>query len=316
MENSTGEGPSDQLNQAPVRPKPFEWVRAHPYRAAGIVVGLLVMLDLATLPFADLAKLEQRNPGVTAFQQTWLESQSANRKRAAIAKRWVPLSSISEHLLAAVIVAEDGTFWNHEGFDWFEFKESLVRNVREMRSARGASTITQQLVKNLYLSSSKNPVRKLNEWILTWYAERVLSKRRILELYVNVIEWGPGLYGAEAAAQRYYGKSASLLSRAEAACLAAVIPAPRRYSPVGSSRLVARRSKQILNRLIARDRVRGRVEVEEADTTQEIPVPSLPDSSGADSMVSPFPPVPEDADTTFPADTGQSRDTTGVHHGP
>lgn len=167
-------------------------------------------------------------------------------------QRWIPLSSVPADAINAVIVSEDGTFWTHSGFDWFEFRESLERNVKEGRASRGASTITQQLVKNLFLSSSKNPLRKLKEWALTWYMERTLSKRRILELYLNVIEWGRGIYGIEAASQRYFGKPASRLSRDEAARLAAVIPNPRRFRVDQETRYVQRRSQLILDRMAAR----------------------------------------------------------------
>jgi monofunctional biosynthetic peptidoglycan transglycosylase len=167
-------------------------------------------------------------------------------------QRWIPLGRISKDAVNAVIVAEDGTFWSHGGFDWFEFRESIEKNIKEGRAARGASTITQQLVKNLFLSSSKSPLRKVREWILTWYTEQSLSKSRILELYLNLIEWGRGIYGIEAASQHYFGKSASELNRDEAARLAAIIPSPRRFRADQESRYVARRSRIILERLSAR----------------------------------------------------------------
>jgi monofunctional biosynthetic peptidoglycan transglycosylase len=167
-------------------------------------------------------------------------------------QRWIPLSKIPKDVINAVIVAEDGTFWEHGGFDWFEFRESIERNLKEGRPARGASTITQQLVKNLYLSPSKNPLRKLKEWVLTWYMEQTLSKHRILELYLNVIEWGRGIYGIEVSAQAYFGKSASMLSRDEAARLAAVIPNPRRYRVDKETRYLEQRSQLILSRMAAR----------------------------------------------------------------
>ena len=164
----------------------------------------------------------------------------------------MPLKSIPQDAIDAVILAEDGTFWWNEGFDWFEFKESIEKNIEEGRAARGASTITQQLVKNLFLSSSKNPLRKLKEWILTWYMDSVLSKGRIIEIYLNVIEWGNGVYGIEAASNTYFGKSASELSRDECARLAAIIPSPRKHRADNDSQYVLRRSKIILERMAAR----------------------------------------------------------------
>jgi monofunctional biosynthetic peptidoglycan transglycosylase len=165
-------------------------------------------------------------------------------------QRWVSLRQIPQVAIDAVIVAEDGTFWSHGGFDWFEFRESLLRNIREFRFARGASTITQQLVKNLYLSSSKDPLRKAKEWILTWKMERTLSKARIVELYLNVIEWGNGVYGIEAAARYYFQKSVTELTREESARLAAIIPNPKRYRV--DSQYVLRRTRLILSRMEAR----------------------------------------------------------------
>lgn len=167
-------------------------------------------------------------------------------------QHWVPLGLIPPEAVNAVIVAEDGTFWAHGGFDWFEFRESLGKNLRELRFARGASTITQQLVKNLYLSASKDPLRKLREWILTWEMERTLSKSRILELYLNVIEWGDGIYGIEAASRHYFGKSVSQLTREESARLAAVIPNPKRHRADSNSRYVLRHTQLILTRMDAR----------------------------------------------------------------
>jgi monofunctional biosynthetic peptidoglycan transglycosylase len=167
-------------------------------------------------------------------------------------QNWIMLKSIPKDAVDAVIVSEDGTFWSHDGFDWFEFKESIERNFEEGRAARGASTITQQLVKNLYLSSSKNPLRKLKEWILTWYMEQQVSKSRILEIYLNVIEWGDGVYGIEAASQYYFDKPASDLNRDECARLAAIIPSPRKHRADVDSKYVLRRSKLILDRMEAR----------------------------------------------------------------
>lgn len=250
-------------------------MKRHPIRTGGIVAALLILLDVLLLPWWTLASYRTQNPTTTAFQQTYLDQQSRSGKRAAITQSWVPLARVSDDLKRAVIVAEDGSFWSHGGFDWYEFRESVLRNIREGRAARGASTITQQLVKNLFLSSSKNPVRKFNEWILTWTAEQLLTKNRILELYLNVIEWGPGIYGIEAAARSTYGCSAGSLDRRQSARLAAVIPNPRRFRPLSGSRYVERRTELILLRMNARDRARGRVEVPEipeadalsADTT-------------------------------------------------
>ena len=230
----------------------LRFVKIHKWK---ILVGAVVLytgIEFSTLPLGDLERLKKENPKETAFMRFAAEAASNNKKQFQKTQAWVPLRSIPTHTVNAVIVAEDGTFWSHEGFDWFEFKESLWKNIKEFRFARGASTITQQLVKNLYLSPSKDPMRKLKEWILTWKMERTLNKSRILEIYLNVIEWGDGIYGIEAAAWHYFGKSASELTREESARLAAVIPNPKRYRANSDSRTVLRRTSIILARMEAR----------------------------------------------------------------
>ncbi len=230
----------------------FNWVRSHPFWTLWILFFLFVLIDIALLPYKDIRLLKQKNPTETAFMK--LHAEKAKKEGRPYKKKhiWVPYRSIAEDLKDAVIVAEDGSFWQHNGFDWYEFKESLQKDFEEGRAVRGASTISQQLVKNLYLSPSKNPLRKIKEWILTWFLEKHLSKQRILELYLNVIEWGDGIYGVEAASRQYFGKPASDLTREEAARLAAIIPNPRRFKPNSDSKYVKRRAALILNRMIAR----------------------------------------------------------------
>jgi monofunctional biosynthetic peptidoglycan transglycosylase len=162
---------------------------------------------------------------------------------------WLPLSQISEHLIHAVIVGEDGTFYEHEGVDWYEIKESIKKDVEKGRLARGGSTITQQLAKNLYLSPSKNPVRKLRELLITRRLEASLTKTRILEIYLNVIEWGDLVYGAEAASRTYFRKPASALDADEAALLASSIMNPRIWNPARPTPGLLKRQKLILDRM-------------------------------------------------------------------
>jgi len=211
-----------------------------------LLFGLLVAVDVArysVLP--DVGALREENPEKTAFMR-YRERQWLDRGvRKEIRNRWVPLSRISRSLQRAVLVAEDGKFWEHEGFDYEAIEEAVRKNVRKKEFAFGASTITQQLARNLYLSPSKNPVRKLKEAILTWRIERELSKERILELYLNVAEWGDGIYGIEAAARHYYGKGARYLSAREASRLAAVLPGPLSYSPTRPSGYIRRRADRI-----------------------------------------------------------------------
>jgi monofunctional biosynthetic peptidoglycan transglycosylase len=230
----------------------LRWIKAHKIVSVGILILFWILAEIATLPYGQVARLKKTNPSETALMKERADQEKERGKPFKIRQRWVSLESVSRDIVNAVIVAEDGTFWSHEGFDWYEFRESVERDIKEGRAARGASTITQQLVKNIFLSSSKNPLRKLKEWVLTWYMERVLRKSRILELYLNVIEWGDGVYGVEAASAYYFGKPASQLSREEAARLAAIIPNPRRFRADEDSRYVLRRSNLILERMAAR----------------------------------------------------------------
>lgn len=223
------------------------WVKRHPLL---IIAGFLfsyLLYEYATLPgLSTIDRLRVTNPATTALMEIRKTSRGKSWK---IFHQWIPLSEISPHLVHAVVAAEDGSFYAHEGIDWYEVKESLERNVQEGRVVRGASTITQQLAKNLYLSNSRDPIRKLKEWIIAIRLENALSKRRILELYLNLIEWGDGIFGAEAASLHYFGKSANELTRDEAVRLAAVIPNPIRYRPTDESRYLSNRMKIILSHM-------------------------------------------------------------------
>ena len=171
----------------------LRFIQRNPIKSLFTFFLVIVILQIILLPYNSIRQLKTKNAGETAFMRE--QAANANGKNHPFKKMqyWIPLHSIPHDAIDAVIVSEDGTFWSHSGFDWFEFKESIERNYEEGRAVRGASTITQQLVKNLYLSSSKNPLRKLKEWILTWYMEQQLGKSRILEVYLNVIEWGDGI---------------------------------------------------------------------------------------------------------------------------
>ena len=207
---------------------------------------LLVAFDIARyLVMPDVGLLGTENPEKTAFMRYRERQWREEGLRKEVRNRWVPLRDISRSLQRAVLISEDDKFWKHEGFDYDAIRSAVQRNADRKAFAFGASTVTQQLARNLYLSPSKNPVRKLKEAILTWRLERTLSKDRILELYLNVAEWGDGIFGIEQAARHYYGKSARRLSAREAAKLAAVLPNPLKYSPVGSSRYVNRRADRI-----------------------------------------------------------------------
>jgi monofunctional biosynthetic peptidoglycan transglycosylase len=202
--------------------------------------------------YPNVASLKKNCPVKTAFmkyrEKIW-QKQGIKRK---IINIWVPLSMISPYVLKAVIIAEDDKFWSHEGFDFEAMQKALEKDIKKKKFKAGGSTISQQLAKNLYLSPSKNPIRKLKEAILTWRIERHLSKRRIMEIYLNVAEWGDGIYGIEAAARKHYGKSAAGLTAHEAATLAAVIPNPRRYRTDGTSRYVGNQSERIYQIMVRR----------------------------------------------------------------
>ena len=217
------------------------------------------LLTLTTLGFAylvyiyltlpDVRVLATSNPSTTAFiELRKREAQEAGRK-LIIRQRWVPYTQISSNLRRAVVVTEDGAFFDHEGIDINELRASLEANWEEGRFTRGGSTITQQLAKNLYLSPSRNPIRKLKELLITRRLEVALTKRRILEIYLNVIEWGDGIFGAEAAARTYFGKPASLLTPDEAALLAGAIINPREHSPARPTRRLLRRQQIIVQRM-------------------------------------------------------------------
>ena len=219
----------------------------------GVFLGVVVFFSIAVYFFyPDVSDLKKRNPKVTAFMEYRMKEWDEKGKNVRIQKQWVPLSRVSPYLVKAVIIAEDDKFWSHEGFDFEAMQKAVEKNLAKKRFRVGGSTISQQLAKNLYLSPAKNPVRKIREAILTWRLERNLSKRRIIEIYVNVAEWGEGIFGIEAAARHHFGKSAAGLTAQEAARLAAVLPNPRRYSAAGDSRYVQNRADLIYRIMVKR----------------------------------------------------------------
>ena len=191
----------------------------------------------------------EHNPESTAFMRARLAIIRADEPGEKLRHRWVPYRRISTHLKQAVIAAEDAKFATHSGFDWDAMQEAHKRNLREGEIVRGASTITQQLAKNLFLSSDRTWWRKTQEAAITVMLETILTKRRILEIYLNVAEWGDGVYGAEAAAQYHFRISAAELTTAEAARLAAMLPSPRSYSPGRDTLFLQRRTADILSHM-------------------------------------------------------------------
>ncbi|MFA5322108.1 MAG: monofunctional biosynthetic peptidoglycan transglycosylase [Smithella sp.] len=202
--------------------------------------------------YPHIASLKKSCPKKTAFMEYREKVWKEKGIKKKITNIWVPLSRVSPYVMKAVIIAEDDKFWSHEGFDFEAMQKALEKDIKKKKIKAGGSTISQQLAKNLYLSPSKNPIRKIKEAILTWRLENNLSKRRIMELYLNVAEWGDGIYGIEAAARKHYGKSAAGLTAREAATLAAVIPNPRRYRTDGTSRYVGNQSERIYQIMVRR----------------------------------------------------------------
>jgi monofunctional glycosyltransferase len=200
-----------------------------------------------TLP--DVRPLATINPKTTAFMELRIREAEEQGRKLQIRQQWVPYSRIPNTLRRAVLVAEDSAFFDHEGVDYKQLRASLEANWEDGKFTRGASTITQQLAKNLYLSPSKNPIRKLKELLITRRLEAALSKRRILEIYLNVIEWGDGIFGCEAASRAYFAKSVSALTAEEAALLAGALINPREHSPARPTARLLRRQRIIFARM-------------------------------------------------------------------
>jgi len=212
--------------------------------AVGVGVAAFIYI---TLP--DVRSLRATNPTTTAFIELRAREAHARGEQPRRIQKWIDYARVSPNLKRAVLVTEDSRFWTHEGIDFDELKESMEVNIERMEFARGGSTITQQLAKNLYLSPSKNPIRKVREFLIARRLEAELSKQRILELYLNVIEWGDGIYGAEAAARTYFRKSANDLSASESALLAAAISNPHVLNPAHPTPRLVRRQKMVLRRM-------------------------------------------------------------------
>ena len=207
---------------------------------------------LYVLSTPNLTRLKRENPGKTAFMKYREEEWNKKGGRYRIQQKWVPLPKISPYLVNAVLIAEDDKFWTHRGFDYEAIQKALEKDLRAKRLKWGGSTITQQLARNLYLSPQKGLIRKALEAWITWRMEQVLGKKRILELYLNVVELGEGIFGAEAAALHYFGKSSMDLSPEEATRLASILPNPRKYKPTGNHPHVTNRANQIYEIMVKR----------------------------------------------------------------
>lgn len=191
--------------------------------SSALAVGFLLWLP-------DVGELKARNPTTTRYTAIYARRMARQGQKAGTAMRWVPLADISPHLVRAVLIAEDDRFWRHRGVDWQQVRE-VYKEGRRSGRLRGASTISQQVARNLYLSPEKSVGRKLKEVLIARHLERTLGKERVLEIYLNVVEWGEGVFGAEAAAQTYFDKPASDLTPEEAVSLAAALPSPYDRNP-------------------------------------------------------------------------------------
>lgn len=274
------------------------------------------LLTVATVGFAivayvyltlpDVRMLRRSNPTATAFMELRAAEAGRDGRTLRHVHRWVPYSRISPSLKRAVLVAEDSAFWDHEGIDIEQIRASIQAGWEQGREIRGASTITQQLAKNLYLSPSRDPLRKLRELIIARRLEAALSKTRIFEIYLNVIEWGDGIWGIEAAARRYFGVPASALNREQSALLAGAIINPRVLSPARPTARLLRRQRIILGRM-------GQVQlppraVREAQAVPPPPVDTLAEGQREDLAPAPVPTPALEA----PATAETPGDSTGI----
>ena len=221
------------------------------WRIAGLALAL-TLAGAAALQlwfFAHVLWWRDHNPASSAFMARRLEQMREKNPRARLSHRWVDYGRISVHLKRAVVASEDAKFLGHEGFDWEAIEKAIEKNERKGRVVAGASTISQQLAKNLFLSGERSWMRKGEEAAITWMLESVMSKRRILELYLNFAEWGDGVFGAEAAARYHFGVGAAELTAWQAAWLAAILPSPRRYAHGHTTRYLDGRVETILGRM-------------------------------------------------------------------
>ncbi len=198
----------------------------------------------------DISVLADKNPETTALIELRREQAAAKGEKFVIRQNWVGFSYIPANLKKAILVSEDGGFYSHRGIDWFEFNESFRKNLEKGEISRGGSTISQQLIKNLYLSPKRSLTRKLIEFFLTLRMEKMISKDRIFHIYLNVIEFGPGIFGVEAASRFYFHKSVRQLSLEECIRLAAVIPRPLRQSPASANGWLLWKSRWILGKFL------------------------------------------------------------------
>ncbi|RKG64478.1 monofunctional biosynthetic peptidoglycan transglycosylase [Corallococcus exercitus] len=222
---------------------------------AWLLLALWLGVEFARLP--DVGLLRTQNPRTTALMAQRAEEALEAGKKPRVRQAWVALGAVAPHAVDAVLISEDARFYRHEGVDWTEVENAFQQSVREARLGRGASTLTQQLAKNLYLSTDRSLLRKGKELLLARQLETHLPKQRILALYLNVVEWGEGVYGIEAAAREHFGVPARSLSVAQGAMLAGMLPAPRRWLPAQRPETLRTRASVIVGRLEREGRISG-----------------------------------------------------------
>ncbi len=250
---------------------------------------IYVAYTYLTLP--DVRPLAKVNPTTTAFMQLRIDEARDAGRKFSIRHQWVPYSRISPFLKRAVIVTEDASFFDHDGVDLSEIKASLEKNWEVGQFLRGASTITQQLAKNLYLSPSRNPMRKIKELLITRRLEAALTKQRIFEIYLNMIEWGDGIFGCEAASRAYFGKPCASLDIQEAALMAGAIINPREHNPAKPTRRLLRRQQIVLRRMQFKPPPPPQPEAVEPTNATPLELPVIP-------IPAPFPTPPPPSNTS------------------
>ncbi|PWT75654.1 MAG: monofunctional biosynthetic peptidoglycan transglycosylase [Proteobacteria bacterium] len=224
-----------------------KWLWRWTWRVSVAALGLLLLFE--SWIFAHVVWWNWSNPSTSAFMEQRLEIMQDQDPDAKLRHQWVPYEKISLNLKRGLIAAEDANFLEHEGFDWDAIQRAYEKNLKKGKVVAGGSTISQQLAKNLFLSGRRTPARKLEEAIITVMIEAVMSKRRIFEIYLNIIEWGNGVFGAEAAARHYYHKSAATLDAWEAARLAAMVPKPRYYDRNRDTPWLDKKTNLVLERM-------------------------------------------------------------------
>ncbi|MGH8730825.1 MAG: monofunctional biosynthetic peptidoglycan transglycosylase [Burkholderiales bacterium] len=217
------------------------------WRSVALVLAAIVVYQFWI--FGNVVWWVWFNPSASAFMESRLEVLQEDNPGAALRHEWVPYERISINLKRALIAAEDAKFLDHDGFDWEAIQKAYEKNIIKGKVVAGGSTISQQLAKNLFLSGKRTPWRKAQEALITVMIEKVMTKRRIFEIYLNIIEWGNGVFGAEAAARNYFDTSATYLDTEQAAWLAAMVPKPRYYDQVRYTPLLGRRAGIIMERM-------------------------------------------------------------------